>query len=73
MSNASVYKWRSRFGRMDASMMTRLKEREEENRYQAKLSKENEAIADWLIRITDSQRNWDKEENPGEPGEQLTN
>ncbi len=27
-------------------------------RYQAKLSEENEAIADWLIRITDSQRNW---------------
>ncbi|MBG5913900.1 IS3 family transposase, partial [Providencia stuartii] len=118
MSNASFYKWRSRFGGMDASMMTRLKELEEENRrlkkmyaeerlkaeiiqeamgkkvvkpshrkrmaqeavkirnisvrfacqlfvvsescyrYQAKLSKENEAIADWLIRITDSQRNW---------------
>lgn len=27
-------------------------------RYQAKLSEENNAIADWLIRITDSQRNW---------------
>lgn len=32
MSNASFYKWRSRFGGMDASMMTRLKEQEEENR-----------------------------------------
>ena len=32
MSNASFYKWRSRFGGMDASMMTRLKELEEENR-----------------------------------------
>ena len=31
MSNASFYKWRSRFGGMDASMMTRLKELEEEN------------------------------------------
>ncbi len=27
-------------------------------RYQPKLSEENEAIADWLLRITDSQRNW---------------
>lgn len=31
MSNASFYKWRSRFGSMDASMMTRLKELEDEN------------------------------------------
>lgn len=31
MSNASFYKWRSRFGGMDASMMTRLKELEDEN------------------------------------------
>ncbi|EEP93581.1 ISxcd1 transposase [Yersinia aldovae ATCC 35236] len=27
-------------------------------RYQAKLREENDAIADWLLRITDSQRNW---------------
>jgi putative transposase len=27
-------------------------------RYQAKLNEENDAIADWLLRITDSQRNW---------------
>jgi len=32
MSNASFYKCRSRFGGMDTSMMTRLKELEEENR-----------------------------------------
>lgn len=32
MSNATFYKWRSRFGGMDASMMTRLKELEDENR-----------------------------------------
>lgn len=32
MSNASFYKWRSRSGGMDASMMTRLKELEDENR-----------------------------------------
>ena len=27
-------------------------------RYQAKLSAENEEIADWLIRLTHNQRNW---------------
>ena len=27
-------------------------------RYQAKMSAENEAIADWLIRLTGNQRNW---------------
>jgi putative transposase len=32
MSSASFYKWRSRFGGMDASMMARLKALEEENR-----------------------------------------
>ena len=32
MSNASFYKWRSHFGGMDASMMARLKELEDENR-----------------------------------------
>lgn len=32
MSNASFYKWRSRFGGMDASMITRLKQLEDESR-----------------------------------------
>lgn len=32
MSSALFYKWRSRYGGMDASMMVRLKELEEENR-----------------------------------------
>lgn len=32
MSNASFYKWCSRYGGMDASMMPRLKELEDENR-----------------------------------------
>jgi putative transposase len=32
MSSASFYKWRSKYGDMDASMMTRLKELEDENR-----------------------------------------
>lgn len=32
MSSATFYKWRSKYGGMDASMMTRLKELEDENR-----------------------------------------
>ena len=32
MSSASFYKWRSKYGGMDASMMTRMKELEAENR-----------------------------------------
>lgn len=32
MSQASFYKWRAKYGGMDASMMKRMKELEEENR-----------------------------------------
>ncbi len=32
MSSATFYKWRTKFGGMDASMVMRLKELEEENR-----------------------------------------
>lgn len=32
MSSATFYKWRAKFGGMDASMMARLKELEDENR-----------------------------------------
>jgi putative transposase len=31
MSNASFYKWRSKYGGMDAALMTRMKELEAEN------------------------------------------
>lgn len=32
MSSASFYKWRSKYGGIDASLVTRMKELEEENR-----------------------------------------
>jgi len=32
VSNATFYKWRSKFGGMDASLMARMKELEDENR-----------------------------------------
>ena len=37
MSSALFYRWRSKFGGMDASMMARLKELEDENRRLKKL------------------------------------
>ncbi len=46
MSNDSFYKWRSRFGAMDASMMTRLKELEEENRRLKKMYAEERLKAE---------------------------
>ena len=111
ISTATFYKWRSKFGGMDASLMARLKELEEDvrrgapqgrdhcrghgkkvvtpsarrematkavahfaisirlacqvfkvsescYRYQPVLADENREIADWLLRITASQRNW---------------
>lgn len=32
MSSATLYKWRTKYGSMDASMMSRMKELEDENR-----------------------------------------
>jgi len=32
MGNSTFYKWRSKYGGMDASLMTRMKELEDENR-----------------------------------------
>ena len=37
MSNAMFYKWRSKYGGMDISMISRLKELEEENRQLKKM------------------------------------
>ena len=37
MSNATFYKWRSQYGGMDASLMKRVKEREDENRRRKKM------------------------------------
>ena len=38
MSSATFYKWRSKFGGMDASLMSRLKELEDENRRLKKMT-----------------------------------
>ena len=52
MSSASFYKWRSKFGGMDASMVTRMKELEAENtrlkRMYADLHLQNDVIKEAL-------------------------
>jgi putative transposase len=46
MSSAQFYKWRARFGGMDASMMKRLKELEDENKRLKKMYAEERIKAD---------------------------
>ena len=48
ISSATFYKWRSKFGGMDASMMSRLKELEDENRRLKKMYAEAQLSADLL-------------------------
>ena len=46
ISNATFYKWRAKYGGMDASLMGRMKELEEENRRLKKLYVEAKIKAD---------------------------
>lgn len=46
MSSALFYKWRSKYGGMDVSMMTRMKELEEENRRLKKMYAEERLKAE---------------------------
>ena len=52
MSNASLYKWRAKFGGMDASMIIQMKSIEDENRRLkkmfAELSMQNELLKEAL-------------------------
>lgn len=48
ISSATFYKWRSKYGGMDASMMSRVKELEEENRRLKKMYAEAQMSADIL-------------------------
>lgn len=46
MSTATFYKWRSKYGGMDASLMKRMKELEDENRRLKKMYAEEKLIAE---------------------------
>ena len=48
ISSATFYKWRSKFGGMDVSLMTRMKELEEENRRLKKRYVDAQLSADLL-------------------------
>lgn len=48
VSSATFYKWRSKYGGMDASMMSRVKELEEENRRLKKMYAEAQMSAEIL-------------------------
>ena len=46
MSSATFYKWRSKYGGMDASLMARLKELEDENRRLKKMYAEERLMSE---------------------------
>jgi putative transposase len=48
ISSATFYKWRAKYGGMDASMVSRMKELEEENRRLKKMYAEAQMSADIL-------------------------
>jgi putative transposase len=48
ISSATFYKWRSKYGGMEASMMSRMKELEEENRRLKKMYADSQMSADIL-------------------------
>jgi len=50
MSSATFYKWRSKYGGMDASLMARLKELEDENRRLKKMYAEERLKAELFRR-----------------------
>jgi putative transposase len=54
MSSAAFYKWRAKYGGMDASMISQMKQLEEENRrlkrMYADLSMQNELIKEFLAK-----------------------
>ena len=56
MSSASFYKWRSKYGGMDTSMMSRMKELEDENRRLKKMYTEERLKAEMVAEAM--QKKW---------------
>ena len=56
MRSATFYKWRAKYGGMDASMVSRMKELENENRRLKKMVAEVPLQADVLKEVT--QKKW---------------
>ena len=55
ISNATYVNWRSKYGGMDAALMSEMKSMAEETR---RLKKMYAGIAEWLIRLTATYRTW---------------
>ena len=53
MSSATFYKWRSKFGGMDASLMARMKELERENAQLKRMYADAQLRADFVQRALD--------------------
>ena len=51
MSSATFYKWRAKYGGMDASLMARMKELEKENRQLKKMYAESQMKAEVLQEV----------------------
>ena len=51
MSSATFYKWRAKYGGMDASMMARMKELEKENQQLKKMYAESQMQAEVLREV----------------------
>jgi putative transposase len=51
MSSAAFYQWRSKYGGMDVSMMSRLKELEQENKQLKKMYAESQLKAEVLKEV----------------------
>ncbi len=51
MSSAAFYKWRAKYGGMDVSMMSRMKELEKENRQLKKMYAESQMQAEVLREV----------------------
>ncbi len=51
MSSATFYKWRAKYGGMDASMMARMKELEKENRQLKKMYAESQMQSEVLREV----------------------
>jgi putative transposase len=58
ISTATFYKWRSKYGGMDASMVSQMKALEEENRRLKRMYAELSMQADLLIGLTQARRGW---------------
>ena len=56
ISSATFYKWRAKFGGMDASLMTRMKELEDENRRLKKMYAEEKLKAEIIAEAM--QKKW---------------